>query len=104
MIISAGLGELTSMIFNFQRVYWWFFNHSRASTSGMDTRGTLKLSAKSKVLQPYQAYSQLYYNSKLKPVIDEMYQEHLESMPIADQKTRFVFTATATKELYEAET
>ena len=64
----------------------------------------LKLSTKSRRLQPFQAYSRLYYDTKLKPIIDEKYKEYTETVPEDEQKTRFVFSAALTKTLFEAET
>jgi hypothetical protein len=87
-----------------QQIYWWYFNHSRTTTSGSDTRNVLKLQGSSRILQPFQAYSQLYYESKLKPIIDEKYKVHLETVPFDKQKTAFAFRAAETKELLEAET
>jgi hypothetical protein len=58
----------------------------------------------SRVLQSYQAYSQLYYETKLKPVIDKKYHDYLETVPPKDQKSAFAFRAAETKRLFDAET
>jgi len=63
----------------------------------------LKLNG-SRVLQPFQAYSQLYYEPKLKSIIDERYEKHLKAVPIPKQKSVFAFRAAETKALYDAET
>jgi hypothetical protein len=63
----------------------------------------LKLS-KSQALQPFQAYSRLYYDTKLKDIIDAKFSEHTETVPVHEQMTRFVFGAALTRTLYEAET
>lgn len=55
------------------------------------------------MLQPYQAYSQLYYESKLKAIIDEKYKEHLETLPESERKKRFQFGNSLTKSMYEGE-
>jgi hypothetical protein len=86
-----------------QQIYWWYFNHTRSTTSGTDSRSVLKL-AGSRVLQPYQAYSHLYYESKLKTIIEERYKEHLEVVPTKDQQSAFVFRTAETKALFDAET
>ena len=70
--------------------------------SGTDSRGVLKLTSKTR-LQPFQAYSRLYYDEKLKPIVDEKYKEHIESVPKAQQKSRFAFSAALTRELFDAE-
>ena len=57
----------------------------------------------SRVLQPYQAYSQLYYESKLKTIIEKRYKEHLEAVPTKDQKSAFAFRVAETKVLFDAE-
>jgi hypothetical protein len=87
-----------------QQIYWWYFNHSRSTTSGSDTRNVLKLQGSNRILQPFQAYSQLYYELKIKPIIDKKYKEHLETVPFDEQKSAFAFRARVTKELLEAET
>jgi hypothetical protein len=86
----------------YQQIYWWYFNHSRSTTSGTDSRNVLKLQG-SRHLQPYQAYSQLYYESKLKPIIDKKYKEHLETVPSDEQKTAFAFRVNEMKKLFEDE-
>jgi hypothetical protein len=58
----------------------------------------------SRVLQSHQAYSQLYYESKLKSIIDKKYKEHLETVPLKNQKSVFAFHAAETKELFDTET
>jgi hypothetical protein len=93
-----------TMMAYLQRVYWWFHNHTRTSTSGTDARNTLKLSTTTRVRQPYQAYSKLYYETKLKDIIDEKYKEHIDTTPKAEQKGRFAFTSALTKSFYDAET
>jgi hypothetical protein len=92
------------MLLYLQRVYWWFHNHSRSSSGGTDARNTLKLLSKSRVLQPFQAYSKLYYDTKLKDVVNAKFSEYTETVPIHEQMTRFVFGVALTKTLYEAET
>jgi hypothetical protein len=92
------------MLLYLQRVYWWFHNHTRGSSGGTDARNTLKLSTKSRTLQPFQAYSRLYYEIKLKDVINVEFEEHTKTVPKHEQKTRFVFSTALTKTLYEAET
>lgn len=84
-------------------MYWWFFNHTRASSSGSDSRNLLKLSTKNRTLQGFQAYSRLYYETKLKDVIDKEYKVHTETVPKEEQKTRFAFAAALTKTLLDSE-
>jgi len=56
------------------------------------------------VLQPFQAYSKLYYDTKLKDIVDTRFSEYTETVPIHEQMTRFVSGAALTKRLYKAET
>ena len=57
----------------------------------------------SRHLQAFQAYSQLYYESKLKPIVEKNYKEHLENVPSDEQKTAFAFRTAEIKRLLEAE-
>lgn len=58
----------------------------------------------SQLLQGYQAYSQLYYDTKLKGIIDKKYKEHTETVPKEEQTSWFAFSTSLTKVLFERET
>lgn len=51
----------------------WFHSNTQTQTSGTNTgsQAILKIKAKPKVLQSWQAYKELTYESKWKPVVDE---------------------------------
>ena len=64
----------------------------------------MKITGKTKKLQPFQAYTKLYHESKLKAIIEEKFKEHQENVPQAEQKARFAFATSLTKEMYASET
>lgn len=66
----------------------------------------MKIATKSKLLQPFQAYSQLYYDKKLKKIIDEEYEKHTGQYPAdsAERQSRFIFSTSLTKKLLDEET
>jgi len=61
------------------------------------------LTAKRK-LQSHQAYSRLYYDTKLKSVVEARYKQHIDETPKGRQKKQIVFAAQVVKELFKAET
>jgi hypothetical protein len=87
-----------------QRVYYWFFNHTRTMSSGTGRKDLLRLTAKSRKLQLVQAYSRLYYEKKVKDTVDVRYKEHLETTAKHEQLSRVAFSANVTKEFFDAET
>jgi zona occludens toxin (predicted ATPase) len=54
-------------------------------------------------LQPYQAYWQLYQESKLKIIVDTRYNDHVKNTLKEKQETWIGFTTKVVKELFEAE-
>ena len=68
-----------------QQVKFWFHNHTRGSSSGTGTRGVLKLGPGPKLVQPWQAYLNMFQHTKLKDKIDDAWNEHLIEVP-EDQK------------------
>lgn len=91
---------------SYQRVLYWFHNHTRGSSSGTGTRGLLKLQPKNKLLQPWQAYQNLFYNSKLKPLVESAWETYRAQFPMDTKppKTRFAVMNELIQELYAAET
>lgn len=61
-----------------QRLHQWFNNHTRVSSKASNGRqNLLNLAVKeSKRLQLSQAYTRLYWNEKLKKIVDERWEEH----------------------------
>jgi CRISPR/Cas system-associated exonuclease Cas4 (RecB family) len=83
------------------------FNHSRSSTSGTGRKKVLNLNGKQKEkLQPFQVYSQLYYESKWKATLDAEYQVYKQTEPEPGKKLKqpFQYSMDRLRELYEAET
>lgn len=89
-----------------QRVFYWFHNHTRGSSSGTGKRGVLKLQTKTKLLQPWQAYQSLFYRSKLKPIIDQAWEDYKSSLAVGTKpdKSRFLFMNEKVQEMFAAET
>ncbi|EDR04482.1 uncharacterized protein LACBIDRAFT_304605 [Laccaria bicolor S238N-H82] len=93
-----------------KRVRDWFHNNTRNVASNGGTHGILKVKAKPKMLQAWQAYHALTYQTKWKPFIQERwtaYQEEWatehpeESKPA---KGRFQIMVEFIKEKYAGET
>ena len=84
----------------------WFHNHTRTHTLG--TNAVLKVKAKSKKLQPWQAYQALMYESQWKKDIDKAWVNYLAMWTVknTDEKppiTRLVFLMQFMKEKLAAE-
>ena len=61
-------------------------NHTRSTSSGEGRLKRLDLTGKKlKRWQPYQAYSRLYYVSKLRPIISAGYLEYLATLPAGEE-------------------
>jgi hypothetical protein len=90
----------------FQRIKFWFHNHTRGSSSGARTGGVLKLCAPSKVMQPWQAYLNKFQNTTLKEKINDAWQQYLSEVPEGQkpEKTLFEIRNKLAQQLYEAET
>jgi hypothetical protein len=73
-----GYHELT----NLQRLKQWINNHTRKTSSGEGKTKLLDLSGKAaRRWQPYQAYSHLYYDTKLRPLVTNAYIEYRDGLP-----------------------
>ena len=62
-------------------MFYWFHNNTRTSSSASRKRSLLKINVKSKTLRAWQAYQSLYYQTKLKPIVDAAYKAYLETVP-----------------------
>ncbi|TDL22045.1 hypothetical protein BD410DRAFT_803858 [Rickenella mellea] len=90
------------------RVREWFSNHGRKSNFHRPSTRikVLKLrQKKASKKSPWQVYSGLYYNNKLKPVIDHQYTEHVEKSKAdnTEPEKAIAFRNRLIKEAYEAE-
>jgi hypothetical protein len=86
-------------------VFFWFHNNTRASSSGSGKRGLLKINVKSKVPRAWQAYQSLYYQSKLKPIVNAAYEAYLATIPPNTKpKTRFVIMNQVVQQSFAEET
>jgi len=56
------------------------------------------------MLQPTQAYSRLYYNSKLKEIVNKEYKEHTDNTPKDQQEKCIAFAAKLVEKLLNEET
>ena len=85
---------------------YWFHNHTRGSSSGNGTRGVLKLSTVPKLLQPWQAYQNKFYDTKLKHKVEESWKEYLGQFPKGQkpEKTLFEFRNQMVQKFYREET
>jgi hypothetical protein len=90
----------------FQRIKYWFHNNTRGSSSGTGTRGVLKLGGTPKLVHPWQAYQNKFYNTKLRPKVEEAWNEYLKQVPEGQKpkKTLFEIRNQVVRELYENET
>jgi hypothetical protein len=94
-----------------KRVKQWFNNHSRAHGGELTSRAkVLDLTKKKKKkLQITQAYSALYYDSKLKDIIADRWNDHCASQPgcVEGKKVslpNIAFRNKVIREAYEEET
>lgn len=85
---------------------YWFHNHTRGSSSGTGTRGVLKLSNIPKLLQPWQAYQNKFYETKLKHIVEESWSLYSGQFPKGQkpEKTLFEFRNQLVQKLYREET
>ena len=90
----------------FQRIKFWFHNHTRGPSSGTGTRGVLKLNPPSRAMQPWQAYLNKFQKTKLKGKIDEAWKQYLSEVPKSQkpEKTLFEIRNKLAQQLYEGET
>jgi hypothetical protein len=64
------------------------------------------LSPPTKLVQPWQAYLNKYQNTKLKPAIDDAWDEYLKEAPdgVKPQKTKFEIRNYVARKLFTKET
>jgi hypothetical protein len=89
-----------------QRLKQWINNHTRKTSSGEGKSKLLDLSGKAaRRWQPYQAYSRLYYDTKLRPIITNAYIEYREKVPDGEQvDSLFKFRNRELRAMLENET
>ncbi|KAG6825567.1 hypothetical protein H0H92_003238 [Tricholoma furcatifolium] len=74
-----------------KRLFEWFHNHSRSTSSGTSKRSALKLTPM-RPLQGWQAFQRIYFDD-LKDELDEEYKEYLQSLPTdAKPKSKLVWS------------
>ena len=73
------------IIFWPQRLQQWFNNHSRGMAAAVGSERRPKplnlVERPTKKLSFVQAYTKLYYQSKLKPIVDEAWKQHIAENP-----------------------
>ena len=81
-------------------------NHTRSTSSGEGRLKRLDLTGKKpRRWQPYQAYSHLYYHTKLRPIIVARYLEYLATVPAGAQPdSQFKHRNRQLRLMLEAET
>jgi hypothetical protein len=87
----------------------WFHNNTRHLSSNSNARGLLKMKVKPKVLQDWQAYQALTYESKWKPIVDKEWATYKTEWELKHPKEtlpkkRFTFMVEFMKEKYKNET
>ncbi|TDL22888.1 hypothetical protein BD410DRAFT_839567 [Rickenella mellea] len=90
------------------RIHEWYSNHGRKSNFHKPSTRIKVLKLRQKKASkkaPWQVYSDLYYDSKLKPTFDEQYTEHVEKSKAdnTEPKKAIAFRNRLIKEAYEAE-
>ena len=74
----------------------------RGLYSGAGTRGVLKLSTVSKLVHPWQAYQNKYYDTKLRPEVEKAWKQYLSEVPEGEKpKSLFEFRNQLVQKLYE---
>lgn len=61
-------------------MYWWYHNHTRATSSASGSKKILNLTKGKQKLAAYQAYYKLK-KEELRPIINEKYAAHLLTLP-----------------------
>jgi hypothetical protein len=89
-----------------QRLKQWINNHTRKTLSGEGKLKLLDLSSKgTRRWQPYQAYSRLYYDAKLRPIITNAYIEYCKGLPDSEVPVSlFIFRNRELRAMLENET
>jgi hypothetical protein len=102
---SSDISHTVKLTTTLQRIMFWFHNHTRSTTSGTGKRAVLDLKGKRKLAAPWQAYQSLYYEKKLKALVESAWQEYLSSVPEGStpKKTRFVVKNELIQRLYAQE-
>src|SRR5262245_42839065 len=91
-----------------QRIKQWFNNHTRASASSGGRRKLLKLGGTKKKLRTTQAYQTLYYQEKIKEVVEKRWEIEYKSKPGNESKVKcpappLHFRNQITEEMWENE-
>jgi hypothetical protein len=85
----------------------WFSNHTRSgNVSKSRTKLLVLQKKKQKKLQPTQAYSRLFYEGKLKAIVEQRWTAHIALEPedaTKNKKPTLQFRNKVIKELYDAE-
>ncbi|KAM6492907.1 hypothetical protein JOM56_011041 [Amanita muscaria] len=81
----------------------WFNNHTCATSSGTGTRQVLNLSATPKLVQPWQAYQNLYWEIQLREKAENAWKAYTEGFPEGSTipLSRFAFRNQQLKLWYE---
>jgi hypothetical protein len=81
-------------------------NHTRNTSSGEGRQKKLDLTGKkAKRWQPYQAYSHLYYATKLRPIILARFAEYLGTVPAGEEPdSQFKYRNSQLRSMLEDET
>jgi hypothetical protein len=94
------------LLIGWQRLKQWMNNHTRNTSSGEGKQKKLDLSGKkAKRWQPYQAYSRLYYRTKLRSIITDNYIEYLAGISVGEEPdSLFKYRNNQLRVMLEAET
>jgi len=88
-----------------QRLRQWINNHTWKTLLGEGKPKLLDLSGKgARRWQPYQAYSCLYYDAKLRPIITSAYIEYREGIHDNEPISLFAFRNRELRTMLEKET
>lgn len=89
-----------------QRIKAWYGNHTRGANVSKSRKVINLQKKKQKKLQPAQAYSRLFYEERLKVIIDKHWVAHIALNPedsTKNQKPSLQFRNKIIKELYDSE-
>jgi hypothetical protein len=89
-----------------QRVFYWFHNNTRTSSSGTGKCSLLKIKLKTRLPKEWQAYQMLYYKTKLKPLVDVVWAAYLATVPadMKPAKMRFAIMNEVVQKMFAEET
>lgn len=84
-----------------QRIFEWFHNHTRATSSGTGKCAVLKIT-RTRKLHPWQAFQKLFYDDQMKRDVDAAFATHLEGVESGKKaKTQFNIMTEMMKQRYE---